>query len=155
MGKDKNLMPGAIYGRQLGSMDAVHLSKKDICLHQSGLLNLFHCVFPQYTRHKRLMHDYAKYYGQGFTGAAAAPGKSDLDVLRENWKFVRSDEDNDGSTWEKRMAKGYYEKLFKEYCLADLSQYEHGKVEVPCQSQSGNDGGLELIFSWLNLCRLQ
>lgn len=30
-------------------------------------------------------------------------------------------------TWEKRLAKKYYDKLFKEYCIADLSRYKENK----------------------------
>ncbi|KAG9484812.1 hypothetical protein GDO78_008105 [Eleutherodactylus coqui] len=30
-------------------------------------------------------------------------------------------------TWEKRIAKKYYDKLFKEYCIADLSRYKENK----------------------------
>ena len=37
------------------------------------------------------------------------------------FRFVRDAEDDDGS-WEKRLAKKYYDKLFKEYCLADMSR---------------------------------
>ena len=29
---------------------------------------------------------------------------------------------------EKRLAKKYYDKLYKEYCLADLSLYKSNKV---------------------------
>ena len=28
----------------------------------------------------------------------------------------------------KRLAKKYYDKLFKEYCIADLSRYKENKV---------------------------
>jgi len=28
----------------------------------------------------------------------------------------------------KRLAKKYYDKLFKEYCIADLSHYKENKV---------------------------
>lgn len=31
-------------------------------------------------------------------------------------------------TWERRLAKKYYDKLFKEYAIADLSRYEEGAV---------------------------
>ena len=37
-------------------------------------------------------------------------------------RFVRSGDDNDESVWEKRLAKKYYDKLFKEYCIADMSR---------------------------------
>ena len=29
---------------------------------------------------------------------------------------------------EKKLAKKYYDKLFKEYCIADLSRYKENKV---------------------------
>ena len=29
---------------------------------------------------------------------------------------------------EKELAKKYYDKLFKEYCIADLSRYKENKV---------------------------
>lgn len=32
---------------------------------------------------------------------------------------------------EKRLAKKYYDKLFKEYCIADLSRYKENKVCLP------------------------
>ncbi len=31
-------------------------------------------------------------------------------------------------TWERRLAKKYYDKLFKEYAIADLSRYEDGAI---------------------------
>jgi len=31
---------------------------------------------------------------------------------------------------EKRLAKRYYDKLFKEYCIADLSRYKENKVHI-------------------------
>lgn len=30
----------------------------------------------------------------------------------------------------KRLAKKYYEKLFREYCIADLSRYKENKVAL-------------------------
>lgn len=52
---------------------------------------------------------------------------SDLDILRANHKFIRSEEDDDG-TWESKLAKRYYEKLYKEYVIADLAGYKKGQV---------------------------
>jgi len=31
---------------------------------------------------------------------------------------------------EKELAKKYYDKLFKEYCIADLSRYKENKVRL-------------------------
>lgn len=52
--------------------------------------------------------------------------RTDLDVIRENHKFLWDDETPD--TWEAQFAKKYYDKLFKEYCLGDLSRYKENKV---------------------------
>jgi len=39
----------------------------------------------------------------------------------------------------KRLAKKYYDKLFKEYCIADLSRYKENKVfEIFYQSLKTN-----------------
>ncbi|KAG7227905.1 hypothetical protein INR49_013699 [Caranx melampygus] len=71
-----------------------------------------------------------------------AKDKTDRDVLRENHRFLWRDEDEDDMTWcstlvnysyklleylEKELAKKYYDKLFKEYCIADLSRYKENK----------------------------
>lgn len=53
--------------------------------------------------------------------------KTDIDVIRENHQFLWNDND-DADTWEKQLAKRYYDKLFKEYCIADLSRYKENKV---------------------------
>jgi hypothetical protein len=39
-------------------------------------------------------------------------------------RFLRSEEEMVGDTWEKKVAIKYYDKLFKEYCLADLSRHK-------------------------------
>lgn len=53
--------------------------------------------------------------------------RTDLDVIRENHKFLWEDDDV-ADTWEKQLAKKYYDKLFKEYCICDLSRYKENKV---------------------------
>lgn len=45
--------------------------------------------------------------------------KTDYDVIRENHRFVWEIEDVD-DTWEKKLAKKYFDKLFKEYTISDL-----------------------------------
>ncbi|VDQ17077.1 unnamed protein product [Trichobilharzia regenti] len=34
-----------------------------------------------------------------------------------------------------RLAKKYWEKLFKEYCLVDLSRYKENKVQICCATR--------------------
>jgi len=50
-------------------------------------------------------------------------------------RFIRTEEDNDDEDWEKRMAKKYYDKLFKEYCLADLTRYQEGQIGLRWRTQ--------------------
>lgn len=52
--------------------------------------------------------------------------KTDLDVLKSNHRFLWDDETPD--TWEAQFAKKYYDKLYKEYCIGDLSLYKENKV---------------------------
>jgi hypothetical protein len=54
----------------------------------------------------------------------------DVKTLIEHHEFVR-DESRDGGaaqSWQIRLAKKYYARLFKEYALADLSRYKESKV---------------------------
>ncbi len=42
------------------------------------------------------------------------------------FRFLREADDDDPEkmTYEKKMAKKYYDKLFKEYCIADMTLYK-------------------------------
>ncbi|XP_036428064.1 protein FRA10AC1 [Colossoma macropomum] len=82
-----------------------------------------------FDRHKKFVSDYILYYGgklEDFKRSLASD-KTDLDVVRENHRFLWKDEDEEDMTWEKELAKKYYDKLFKEYCIADLSRYKENK----------------------------
>ncbi|XP_008050369.1 protein FRA10AC1 isoform X2 [Carlito syrichta] len=62
----------------------------------------FHLIaMDAYQRHTKFVNDYILYYG----------GK------KEDFRRLG----------EKRLAKKYYDKLFKEYCIADLSRYKENK----------------------------
>ena len=39
-------------------------------------------------------------------------------------RFIREERDDEGGGWEVRLARQYYSKLFREYCIADLSRYK-------------------------------
>lgn len=53
--------------------------------------------------------------------------KSDKDVIIQNMKFIWNTEDAPVS-WEERLAKKYYDKLFREYCICDLSRFKENKI---------------------------
>ncbi|KAL3537439.1 hypothetical protein ACH5RR_000805 [Cinchona calisaya] len=81
-----------------------------------------------YDRHKKFVNDYVGFYGKGRSAQERLPIKTDQDTLREGYRFIRSEEDDMNPSWEQRLVKCYYDKLFKEYCIADMSQYKSGKI---------------------------
>lgn len=85
-----------------------------------------------FERHKRFMNDYQQYYGAGGgSHEQVYPVKTDQDTLRETYRFIRTEEDDLERSWEQRLAKRYHDKLFKEYCIADMSRYD----DVPIFSE--------------------
>ncbi|XP_076300964.1 protein FRA10AC1 homolog [Lasioglossum baleicum] len=85
-----------------------------------------------YDRHKKLINDYLTLHGGSISSIKrdTSRDKRDYDVIKENHKFLW-DQDNDvPETWGARLAKKYYDKLFKEYCIADLSYYKQNKVAL-------------------------
>ena len=58
----------------------------------------------------------------------SANDKTDLDVIHENHRFLWTDKDESNENWAKKLAKKYWDKLFKEYCISDLSRYKENKV---------------------------
>jgi len=61
--------------------------------------------------------------------------KTDYDILKENFKFIWEKNDNSVNekenllSWEETFAKRYYDKLYKEYCIANLTYYKEGKYK--------------------------
>ncbi|KAK0041344.1 protein FRA10AC1 [Biomphalaria pfeifferi] len=82
-----------------------------------------------YSRHKEFINNYLLYYGGSMKEFKrdTSKDKTDADVIRENHQFLWDETDNSLS-WEKKLAKRYYDKLFKEYCIADLSRYKENKI---------------------------
>ncbi|KAK1930711.1 Protein FRA10AC1 [Phytophthora citrophthora] len=56
---------------------------------------------------------------------------NDLAVLKQKFQFIRDDEvdaEQGETDWQVRMSVRYYQQLFREYALADLSRYKEGKI---------------------------
>lgn len=47
-------------------------------------------------------------------------GKTEWDILKENHRFIRDDEDSGDVSWEERLARAYESKLFKEFALVSF-----------------------------------
>ncbi|WVW80445.1 hypothetical protein I302_102427 [Kwoniella bestiolae CBS 10118] len=50
--------------------------------------------------------------------------KSDWDVVKENHRLIRDDEEPQNVSWEERVARAYESRLFKEFALIDLKHYK-------------------------------
>ncbi|XP_047336681.1 protein FRA10AC1 isoform X2 [Impatiens glandulifera] len=81
-----------------------------------------------YDRHKKFLNDYVAFYGKEVSKQEKLPSKTDHDTLKEGYRFIRSEEDDLDPSWEQKLVKRYYNKLFKEYCIADMSHYKNGKI---------------------------
>lgn len=74
--------------------------------------------------------------GGGGGGALAA---SDVEALARHHQFVRDDAEDSrllASSWEARLARKYYDRLFKEFALADLSLYRSGQIGLRWRLES-------------------
>jgi len=94
--------------------------------------HMFHFLsMDAYSRHRKLVHDYLHYYGGKMEDfkRSTENDKTDHDVIRENHKFLWKDTDAE-DTWGQQLAKKYYDKLFKEYCIADVSRYKENKFAM-------------------------
>ncbi|KAI3384543.1 hypothetical protein SNEBB_003610 [Seison nebaliae] len=100
-----------------------------------------------YDRHKELIYRYVLKNGSVSLNDAF-PQKTDkhvrdIDVIRKYQKFVYDDsdeevdddDDNDEEMekkeyrkWCRKLAKRYWNKLFKEYCICDLTQYKTNRI---------------------------
>ncbi|XP_039969633.1 protein FRA10AC1 homolog [Bactrocera neohumeralis] len=56
----------------------------------------------------------------------------DIHIIKEHHRFLWDDNElSDGNnSWEVCMARRYYNKLFKEYCIADLTLHKENKVAL-------------------------
>ena len=92
----------------------------------------FHLLsLDAYSRHKLLVNQYILSKGRGVEHFVrdSSGDRNDFDVLRSQHQFLWGVSDQVDS-WEKRLAKAYYDKLFKEYAIADLSRYRERKVAL-------------------------
>ncbi|KAK9813683.1 hypothetical protein WJX73_003513 [Symbiochloris irregularis] len=97
---------------------------------RSSLLGL-----TAWERHCKLMKDYQEFYG-GKLPEQPRTLKTDYDSLVEQHRFIRQPEDDRGNSWEVRLARKYYSKLFKEYAIVDLSRYKLGQLGLRWRTEA-------------------
>ncbi|XP_041370671.1 protein FRA10AC1-like [Gigantopelta aegis] len=124
----KNLLP-----KKRKGTDGVPQKKEmeDEYIKEEAKINRFQILsMDAYARHKKFINDYLLYYGGRKEDLMrdTSKDKTDLDVIRENHRFLWTEDDELEETWETKLAKKYYDKLFKEYCIADLGKYKENKI---------------------------
>ena len=84
-----------------------------------------------YSRHKALVNHYLMFNGRGIEHWRRSTDKdrNDYTVLGEQHRFLWEAKD-EADTWEKKLAKSYYDRLFKEYAICDLSRYQENKIAL-------------------------
>jgi protein FRA10AC1 len=84
-----------------------------------------------YSRHKALVNHYLLFSGHGIEHVKRSTEKdrNDYSVLGEQHRFLWEEGDR-VDTWEQKLAKSYYDRLFKEYAICDLSRYKENKIAL-------------------------
>ena len=85
-----------------------------------------------YSRHVTLINNYVELYGGKVEDFKRDQSKdrNDYTVLAENHRFLWDERNDTNLSWEARFAKKYYDRLFKEYCVGDLSRCEDKKIAL-------------------------
>jgi len=95
----------------------------------SSTLRYHQSSLSAYDRHKMLVNQYLLYHPGAMQQLQRDTSKDrrDIDVVRENHRFLWAASDAP-QNWEQQLAKKYYDKLFKEYCICDLSRYTSNQI---------------------------
>lgn len=78
-------------------------------------------------KHDVLLESLSTYYAKKLDSTASKkltePVQTDYDVLQQSYRFLRTDaDDSKEDPWVVRIARHYYDRLYREYALCDLSK---------------------------------
>jgi len=111
-----------------------HPTSKPISVYQNAIqvesLSLTHARMHTHTHtHTTIQCEEVQCFKINVNTFCRSRDRKDIDVIRENHRFLW-DEGDTPESWEAKLAKKYYDKLFKEYCICDLSRYKENKVII-------------------------
>ncbi|CAE6477803.1 unnamed protein product [Rhizoctonia solani] len=97
-----------------------------------------------YTRHVRYITQFQNVYNPGGSTQGKTKGKTEMDGLVENHKFLRDDDDKELQELgaEERIAVKYYRGLFKEFAVVDLKHYKSGQFALRWRTEPEVISGL-------------
>ncbi|PAA55039.1 hypothetical protein BOX15_Mlig005215g3, partial [Macrostomum lignano] len=108
------------------------------CREEAGARRQQLLAMDAYSRHKMLVNNYIRYFGGSYADFKrdASRDKRDIDIIREHHRFVWDGGSEEAGSWEQRLAKRYWDKLYKEYCIADLRGYKEGRVGLRWRTEA-------------------
>eukprot|EP00166_Cyanidium_caldarium_P006039 ctg_781.g357 len=94
-------------------------------------------AFNAYEKHVNDVNNYIIPYGKDNEVLGNTRNlETDLDVLKREYRFIRGSEEEDEKSWETRLARRHYDRLYKEYALVDLSKWRQGNVGLRWLTQT-------------------
>lgn len=69
---------------------------------------------------------------QGSSSGASRPvGTTEFEILKSSHQFLRPDgEEAKELSWNEKVAKKYYDNLYKEFAVCDLKHYKSGNLAL-------------------------
>ncbi|KAH8152856.1 uncharacterized protein LAJ45_03082 [Morchella importuna] len=82
-----------------------------------------------YARHLHAANSYLRYYG----GQIVVPEKarSERDIIEEHHQFIQeNDNESEEMDEEKRLARSYYQKLYREFAVVELARWKEKQIAM-------------------------
>ncbi|KAJ3120301.1 hypothetical protein HK098_004693 [Nowakowskiella sp. JEL0407] len=97
-----------------------------------------------YQKHRKLVNDYHHFYLKPANTTAPSRPKTDQDILKDHHKDEdeSDNEEDEVKQWESRVAKKYYDRLFKEFAMADMRSYKSGRIALRWRTEKEVIDGL-------------
>ncbi|MCJ1229139.1 hypothetical protein MMC12_005804 [Toensbergia leucococca] len=87
-----------------------------------------------YERHLQRANAYVRFYGGEAPTRQSV--RTERDILEQNHRFIRDEDINVTLDEEKQFAQRYYDSLFREYALIDLSHWREKMVALRWRTKS-------------------
>ncbi|KAI0076008.1 hypothetical protein K474DRAFT_1708521 [Panus rudis PR-1116 ss-1] len=69
--------------------------------------------------------------GNSSTSVTEPTGRTEFEILKASHRFLREDDGEESQlTWEEKLAKKYYDHLYREYAVCDLKHYKSGNFSL-------------------------
>ncbi|EPQ54214.1 hypothetical protein GLOTRDRAFT_78146 [Gloeophyllum trabeum ATCC 11539] len=70
------------------------------------------------------------------SSAIQANVRTEFDILKASHKFLREEVDETSLSWEEKVAKKYYDNLYREFAVCDLKHYKSGNFALRWRTET-------------------